>query len=127
MFFELFRVFSGVLLAESPQKSAPLGRLPRQELPPTTDGAAAFSDSLEAMRGSAGATETAFETMNKGFSADMEKIRANLKVLSIEIGSRLAPFVAKATSAILKGFQKLSPTLKTLRERACKEGKNHSC
>ena len=90
----------------------------------TADGGAAFGDSLDAMRGSAGATETAFETMNKGFSADMEKIRANLKVLSIEIGSRLAPFVAKATAAILKGFQKLSPTLKTLRERATELAKN---
>ncbi len=84
----------------------------------TADGGGAFGEALDAMRGSAGATETAFETMNKGFSADMEKIRANLKVLSIEIGSRLAPFVAKASKFLLDGFQKLTPTLKNLRERA---------
>lgn len=84
----------------------------------TADGGEKFRETLQAMHDSAGATDTAFDTMNKGFAADMEKIRANLKVLSIEIGSRLAPFVAKASKFLLDGFQQLTPTLQKLRERA---------
>ena len=90
----------------------------------TSDGGEAFADVLAQMKDSAGATESAFETMNKGFAADMEKIKANLKVLSIEIGSKLAPLVAKGTAAILKGFNKLKPVLKDLKDRAIELGKD---
>ena len=84
----------------------------------TADGGGKYIETLQAMSDSAGATDTAFQTMNKGFSADMEKIRANLKVLAIEIGSKLAPFVAKATKFLLDGFQKLGPLLDKLKDRA---------
>jgi TP901 family phage tail tape measure protein len=83
----------------------------------TSDGGAAFNDVMAQMQDSAGATDAAFETMNKGFSADMEKIKANLKVLAIEIGAKLAPIVAKMSKFILDGFQKLGPVLERVKDR----------
>jgi TP901 family phage tail tape measure protein len=58
----------------------------------------AFAETLEEMQGSAGATDAAFATMNRGISANVQKIKANLAVLLLEIGQRLAPVVERFTS-----------------------------
>ena len=82
----------------------------------TSDGGAAFSATLDEMANSSGATQSAFETMDTGMSASFEKIKANLSVLAIDIGERLAPHVATATEFILEGFQKLQPVLVQAKE-----------
>ena len=82
----------------------------------TSDGGAAFSSVLDQMGESSGATQAAFETMDTGMSASFDKIKANLSVLAIDIGERLAPHVATATEFILEGFQKLQPVLASARE-----------
>lgn len=77
----------------------------------TSDGGEAFSAALAEMGGSAGATDEAFAVMNKGLAASMEKIKANLEVLVIEIGAKLAPIALKATELLLKGFNHLKPAI----------------
>jgi TP901 family phage tail tape measure protein len=46
---------------------------------------------LDAMRDSAGATDAAFETMNEGLAATMDRIKARLSVAFINIGEAIAP------------------------------------
>ena len=83
----------------------------------TADGGKAFTASLSEMEGSAGATETAFETMDQGLTANFEKIKANLAVLSIEIGQKLAPIVARATSFIVNNFDNFVSIAALVRDR----------
>ena len=83
----------------------------------TADGGKAFTASLSDLEGSAGATETAFETMDQGLTANFEKIKANLAVLSIEIGQKLAPIVARATSFIVNNFDNFVSIAALVRDR----------
>ena len=82
----------------------------------TSDGGAAFSSVLDQMGESSGATQAAFETMDTGMSASFDKIKANLSVLAIDVGEKLAPHIATATEFILEGFQKLQPVLANAKE-----------
>ncbi len=82
----------------------------------TSDGGAAFSSVLDEMGNAAGATDAAFATMDTGMSASFDRIKANLSVLAIDIGEKLAPHVATATEFILEGFQKLQPVLVSAKE-----------
>ena len=68
------------------------------------DGMGDFYDTMYEMNTAAGATEKAFSTMNTGMSADFEKIKANVEVMKIEIGEKLAPIVAKATQFMIDHF-----------------------
>ena len=77
----------------------------------------AFADATNEFGNAAGATEDAFGRMNKGLQVNFDKIKANLAVLSIEIGTRIAPFVAKATDFLVKAFENLEPNLKKVRKR----------
>ena len=60
----------------------------------TGKGTDAFSKNLEDMTNSAGATDTAFDTMNRGISASWEQMKATLSVFVLEIGERLAPAIS---------------------------------
>jgi len=82
----------------------------------TSDGGAAFSSVLGEMGNSAGATQAAFETMDTGLSASFDKIKANIAVMAIETGERLAPHVLAATELIITGFQKMAPHIERARE-----------
>ena len=75
----------------------------------TADGGVAFGAVLDEMGNSAGATEAAFATMNTGLSANFDRIKANLAVLAIDIGEKLAPYVVQATDALIVLFDKLGP------------------
>ena len=57
----------------------------------TGEGTEAFSDALAAMGDSAGATEGAFQTMDQGIGASLEKIKAAGMVMLIDFGEKLAP------------------------------------
>ena len=83
----------------------------------TSDGGDKYIETLAAMSDSAGATDTAFTTMNKGLKANMEKISARLEVLKIEIGAKLAPFVVKALDFILESLDKLRESVPMLKEK----------
>jgi TP901 family phage tail tape measure protein len=83
----------------------------------TAGGGKAFADATAEFGNSAGATEAAFDRMNQGLKVNFDKIKANLAVLSIEIGSRIAPFVVKATDFMVKAFENLEPNLKKARKR----------
>jgi phage-related minor tail protein len=68
------------------------------------------------MDASAGATTTAFETMDQGLAVTLDKIKANIAVMAIEVGSKLAPHVLAATEAIMDGFERLRPHIERAKE-----------
>lgn len=72
-------------------------------------GSATFSSAVDEMGKSAGATQTAFETMNKGVSAAMDRIKAKVQVAFITIGSVLAPLVEKALIKLSDWWDKNGP------------------
>ena len=59
----------------------------------TGKGAETFAANLEAMGGSAGATDAAFKTMDEGVSASWDRIKSNVMVALLEIGEGLLPVV----------------------------------
>jgi TP901 family phage tail tape measure protein len=66
----------------------------------TGGGTEKFTDALEGMQESAGATEAAFEQMQKGLGPVFDRFRANLSVALIEIGEKIAPSVAVALEGL---------------------------
>ena len=83
----------------------------------TADGGVAFQESLGAMGDSAGATQTAFDTMDQGLAANFDRIKANIEVLKIEIGQRLAPLVIRATDFIINNFDTFKDVAEEVREK----------
>lgn len=76
----------------------------------SVSGAAAFSTGLAGMADSAGATDAAFETMNKGLGATFDKLKAKFSVVLLNIGEAIAPTVGAVGGAIggmLELFSKL--------------------
>jgi TP901 family phage tail tape measure protein len=59
----------------------------------TSDGGKKFGETLDQMAKSGGATQTAFEEMNKGSQVAFDKLGAAVKVLKIDLGEKLAPVV----------------------------------
>ena len=57
----------------------------------TGDGTEAFTNALEQMGSSAGATDAAFQTMEQGIGPAIEKIKAAGMVMLIDFGEKLAP------------------------------------
>ena len=63
-------------------------------------GSDAFSDALDEMADSAGATDTAFETMDQGIGRSFQKIKVVISVALADIGEKIAPFVEKAVDLL---------------------------
>ena len=82
----------------------------------TSDGGEAFNATMGEMSGSAGATQAAFETMDTGLAAGFDRIKANLSVLAIDIGERIAPYIETATEVVLTAFQNLGPAIVAAKE-----------
>ena len=59
----------------------------------TSDGGKKFGETLDQMAKSGGATQTAFEEMNKGSQVAFDKLGAAVNVLKIDLGEKLAPVV----------------------------------
>lgn len=74
----------------------------------TGNGAESFTSNLEQMGASAGATDAAFETMDKGLGRTFEKIKAAASVFLIDIGERIAPTFAKFADMAILAFGPLS-------------------
>jgi TP901 family phage tail tape measure protein len=81
----------------------------------TSDGGQKYLDTLGQMGNASGATEEAFKTMDSTMSASFDKVKANLSILAIEVGEKLAPMVEKASGLLLKGFRNLKPAIQTAR------------
>lgn len=65
---------------------------------------------LEAMQGAAGATDEAFDVMNKGLGATMDRVKAKFSVAMLNLGEALAPSIesiATALGGILEVLTKL--------------------
>ena len=86
----------------------------------TSDGGAAFSSVLGEMGDSAGATQAAFETMDSGLSANFDKIKANLSVLAIDIGEKVAPVVERVSEFLLEGFEELKVIIPKVQDEVSK-------
>ncbi len=54
-----------------------------------------FQDAFAEMQASAGATDAAFETMNQGLSASMDRMRARFITTAITVGEKLMPHVER--------------------------------
>jgi TP901 family phage tail tape measure protein len=59
----------------------------------TGGGTEAFTNALEGMENSAGATDAAFDQMNQGLAATLDKLKAKFSVILIDIGTAIAPTV----------------------------------
>lgn len=59
----------------------------------TGDQAGRFSDALDEMANSAGATDAAFEIMDRGISRTMDGIKTNFRNVAISIGGMIEPLV----------------------------------
>ncbi|WP_206458708.1 phage tail tape measure protein [Anaerovorax sp. IOR16] len=55
----------------------------------TGRGTEAFSNALAEMENSAGATDQAFSTMERGFARTMDKIKAKIALIKIDVGEKL--------------------------------------
>lgn len=60
----------------------------------TGQGAQTFSTDIAAMQGAAGATDTAFNTMQSGVGKSIDKLKAAWAVGLLNLGEKLSPFVA---------------------------------
>lgn len=58
------------------------------------------NENLRAVGDSAGATDKAFETMNEGLAATMDRLKAKFAVTLIDLGTSLAPTIETAGMAI---------------------------
>lgn len=76
----------------------------------TGGGTEAFSNALAGMDESAGATEKAFDQMNQGLGATLDKLKAKFSVTLLNIGEQIAPTVGaigEAFGMLLEVFSKI--------------------
>jgi TP901 family phage tail tape measure protein len=92
----------------------------------TSDGGEAFNATLGEMENSAGATETAFDTMDQGLAANFDRIKANIEVLKIEIGQKLAPLVRQRPLGSSTTLTTSKILLKTFERRLSRLQRKHS-
>lgn len=83
-------------------------------------GSKILSDAMDEMAASAGATETAFETMNQGVDVSFARFQAAVAAAGIQMGERFAPAVASgidmATAAMERfpdALDKIASTLES--------------
>lgn len=70
----------------------------------TGKGAEGFGTALKAMETSAGATDEAFQQMEKGLGPVIDKIKARVAVFFLDVGEKLAPIVHKAFGLLETAF-----------------------
>lgn len=77
----------------------------------------AFEEALAEMQNSAGATDAAFQTMDRGLAPAMARIKAQLAVAAIELGERLAPAAEKVARFVAENLPRAFDALSTAAER----------
>lgn len=76
-----------------------------------------FQAALADMGDSAGATDAAFQTMDRGLGPAMARIKAQLAVAAIELGERLAPAAEKVARFIAQNLPRAFDALGTAAEK----------
>lgn len=71
----------------------------------------AFTNALDEMGESAGATAAAYETMDNGVGRNLDKLKAKFSVAMIEIGEKLAPVAVRALDWILEAADRWGPAI----------------
>ncbi|MAF44281.1 MAG: phage tail tape measure protein [Parcubacteria group bacterium] len=71
------------------------------------DNARGLGEQMEEMGKKAGATETAFQTVDQGFSRMMEKLMAGFEVFKVTVGQALEPLVNALMPQLMKGLKML--------------------
>ncbi len=66
----------------------------------TGGGTEAFTNALAGMEDSAGATDAAFEQMNQGLGATLDKLKAKFSVTLLNIGEQIAPTIGAIGEAV---------------------------
>lgn len=74
----------------------------------TGKSATTFSDDINAMNTSSGATETAFKTMENGVTDSLDKISAKLNNKMLDFGQKLEPLVLNGANALSGGLDVLN-------------------
>lgn len=83
----------------------------------TGGGTEAFTNALAGMEDSAGATDAAFEQMNQGLGATLDKLKAKFAVTLLNIGEQIAPTVGavgEAFGMLLELFSKIPGPLQAV-------------
>ena len=73
-------------------------------------GAPAFSNAMEEMQGSAGATQEAYETMDESMSRSWDRIKSAVEVAVLDMGAKLQPFVKQFADWFEKQLPKILDT-----------------
>lgn len=79
----------------------------------TGKGTEKFRDSLAEMADSAGATDVAFETMEKGLGRAFDRIKASFSAASIELGERLSPAVSTIADLVIANMPMIQAAVET--------------
>ncbi len=90
----------------------------------TGKGTEKFTQALLEMEDAAGATDAAYERMQKGVGRSIDRIKANIKVLKLNIGEKFAPYVSKAADKINEKFDKMFAPRKILVRGEMVEGES---
>ena len=69
----------------------------------TGQGAEKFTESLEGMKESAGATQTAFEQMETGLGPIWDKLRARAAVAMLDLGEKVGGFISRMVAGFKEG------------------------
>ena len=77
---------------------------------------AGFNDALKEMQGSTGATNAAFEEMEKSVSREWEHIKASLYAGMIDLGSKVLPMVSSALAQVAPAMEGLGKAAAFIRE-----------
>ena len=62
--------------------------------------------------------------MDQGLAANFDRIKANIEVLKIEIGQRLAPLVIRATNFIINNFDTFKDVAEDVRQKVVEISQN---
>jgi len=83
----------------------------------TGKGTESFSENLEAMSNSTGATDAAFNTMEQGIGRSIAKIKANIAVMSKDIGKKLGPTVKKLADKFIEYMPVIQSAVETAMDK----------
>ncbi|WP_435794720.1 phage tail tape measure protein [Nocardiopsis alba] len=77
-------------------------------------GSVKFAEAMQEMSTSAGATEVAFETMNRGINVSLKRLQVAVSSASIELGERLGPVVARGVDMATAAMERFPEVLERI-------------
>tara|TARA_R110000824_G_scaffold326522_1_gene513450 strand:+ start:9623 stop:12553 length:2931 start_codon:yes stop_codon:yes gene_type:complete len=81
-----------------------------------TNSGKELSKQLQNVKGDAGATETAFATMEQTVSRQIDKLFSNLKEMGLQIGEAFLPVLIDILPKMAEGFKGMAPALASIGE-----------